>query len=297
MRPRPSVFFAGAPKSGSSALSAFLAQHPAISVSRVKEPNFLCPDLDLPRPANEAEYLGLFEVGPETRLLVDASILYLYSRVAAERIAEYAPDARVLVMLRHPVDAMHSWHGQMVYTGNEPIVDFEAALAAETPRRRGAQRPEFGTSARCPELLQYRAVMRYGEQLERLFRHIPRERVRVVLHDDFRSDPGSVYAALLAFLGLTPGFQPAEREVNPSQARRSPGLHRGLKRLFAAPARRVLPLRLRLRLIEGLDRITSVERPRSPLDPGLRQRLVEECAPDVERLAALLGRSLAQWGA
>ena len=234
MPPRPSVFFAGAPKSGSSALSLFLAQHPEISIARVKEPNFLCPDLDLPRPHSEEEYLDLFEVCAETRVLLDASILYLYSLTAAAEIVRYAPDARILLMLRDPVEAMHSWHGQMVYTANEPLQDFAAALAAEAPRRDGAQLPDYGTSARCPQLLQYRAVMRYAEQLERLFEHIRRERVHVVLHDDFRSDPEEVLRGVLAFLGLETDFSPEQREVNPSKVRRSPGLHRGLKRLLAA---------------------------------------------------------------
>lgn len=295
MRPRPSVFFAGAPKSGSSALTSFLGQHPAISVPRVKEPNFLCRDLDLPRPNSEEEYLALFDVDGETELLLDASILYLYSRTAAQEIARYAPDARVLVMLRDPVAAMHAWHGQMVYTANEPLEDFAEALAAEDARRRGGQLPAFGASARCPQLLQYRAVMRYGEQLERLFAHVPRERVHVVLHDDFRGDPEGVLAGVLGFLGVDPSFAPTRREVNPAKVRRSPALHRALKRLLAAPARRLLPLEVRLRLIGIVDRWTTREQPRAPLDPGLAGRLRDECRPDVERLAGLIRRDLGAW--
>lgn len=291
---RPRFYFVGAPKAGTSALSSLLVQHPEIAMCRIKEPNFHCPDLDLPGPRSEAEYLSLFEVRPQTRVLGDASILYLYSREAAARIRAYAPDARILAVLRDPVEAMHAWHAQMVYTGNEPIADFAEALAAEADRRAGRRLPTSGTAARSPALLLYRDVMRYAEQLERYLRLFDREQVRVLLYEDFAADPSGTAAAVAAFLGLSP-FSPAARTVNPHKERRLPGLHAGLKRVFAAPARAWLPARLRLDLIRVLDRWTSREAPRRPMDPALARRLRDECRPDVERLAALLERDLGRW--
>lgn len=294
-RPRPGVFLVGAPKSGSSALANFLAQHPEVSVSKVKETNFLCRDLDLVRPRDEDEYLSLFEVTPRTRALVDASILYMYSESAATAIAEYCPDPRILAVLRDPVEAMASWHGQMTFTANEPLRSFADALAAEPERKEGRRLPRAGTTARCPALLYYREVFRFGAQLERFVRTFGRDRIHVLLNDDLRSNPEGAYRGVLEFLGLDPGFSPSFREVNPGRERRSWRAHYWAKRLLAPTARRILPLETRLRWMQVIDRLNSRSATRPSLDAELAERLRRECRPDVERLASLLGRDLSGW--
>jgi hypothetical protein len=291
---RPLLYLVGATKAGTSALAVFLAQHPEIAMCRIKEPNFYAPDLDLPGPRSEREYLELFEARPGTRLLADASVLYLYSREAAGRIREVAPDARILAVLREPAETMAAWHAQMVYTGNEPLADFAEALDAEAERKQGRRLPPAGAARRSPALLFYRDLVRYAEQLERYLALFPREQIAVHLYDDFRADPSRVYADVIAFLGLRP-FQPELRAVNPPKERRFPALHRALKRLFAAPARALLPARLRLDWLQRWDRLSSREAERAPLDPALAARLRREVRLDVERLAALLGRDLGAW--
>ena len=292
---RPTLFLAGAPKAGTSALANFLAQDDRISVSTVKESNYLCPDLDLPRPRSEQEYLSLFTVSPRTRLLVDASILYLYSKRAAAEIATYSPEARILVVLRNPVDAMYAWHGQMVYTGNEPLARFEDALEAEADRKHGRRLPSHGAASRCPELLLYREVMRYADQLERFGRFFSPERVHVLRFEDLRRSPAEAFCGALRFAGLEPERLPEFRSINASQVRTAPGLHTWLKRHLAGLAREILPLKLRLRLIQQIDRLTSRTAPRPTLNPATRAALIEECRPDVERLEHLLSYDLTDW--
>ena len=292
---RPQLFLAGAPKAGTSALANFLAQDDRISVSSVKETNFLCPDLDLPRPRSEQEYLSLFKVSPRTRVLLDASILYLYSKRAAEEIAAYCPNARILVMLRNPIDAMYAWHGQMVYTGNEPLTRFEDALEAEADRKQGRRVPRHGAASRCPELLFYREVMRYADQLERFQRVFPADRIQVLRFEALARSPSDVFHSALRFAGLEPEKLPELRSVNASQIRTAPGLHAWLKRHFAGVARELLPLRLRLRMIKQIDRLTSRTSPRPPLAEATRAALVEECRPDIKRLERILGDDLRAW--
>jgi Sulfotransferase domain len=293
---RPELFLVGAPKAGTSALAVFLAQHPQIAMCRIKEPNFHCPDLDLPGPRGEREYLDLFEPGPETRFLADASVLYLYSREAARRIRAFAPDARIVMVLREPVQAMYAWHGQMVYTGNEPITDFATALEAEEDRKRGRRLPAAGTGRRSPALLFYRDVMRYADQVPRFLDAFPREQVAIRLYDDFLADPERFYDGLIEFLGLRP-FRPALRSVNPPRERRAPRLHRLMKRLLAAPAREMLPARIRLDWIQRWDRLTSRAAPRAPLAPALAADLRAGCRSDVLRLAECIDRDLSAWRA
>jgi hypothetical protein len=291
----PMAFLVGAPKAGSSALSNFLAQHPQLAISRPKEVNFMCDDLGLGGPRSEREYLSHFRVGPETRILLDASILYLYSQHAARRIADFDPAARILVILRNPVEAAYAWHAQMVFTANEPIRDFAAALDAERERKRGARLPPTGTAARSPGLLFYRELMCYGSQLERYLRIFPRDAVLVLSYDDFQADPERTLAEAARFLDLDPAFRPATRIVNPAKERRSWRLHFALKRAFATPARALLPDRTRRGLIRWLDRVNSREVQRTPLDASIRQQLGEAFRGDLELLSDLVGRDFTGW--
>lgn len=289
------LYLVGAPKAGSSALANLLAQHPQISMCRIKEPNFHCHDFQLPGPKTEQEYLSLFSITPQTKFMADASILYLYSRSAAAAIAEYAPQAHILMILRNPVEAMYSWHSQMVFTGNEPITDFEKAIDAESERKQGRLIPQIGTTKYCPELLFYGDIMRYYEQIERYFSLFARQKILILFYDDFKNNPILVYQKTLKFLGLDESFLPQSKNVNPSKVRRNLKLHYLLKKIFAEPARILLPAELRLNLINFLDQINSREARRLPMDPKLEKILKDKCMPDIIQLGNLLGRDLKHW--
>lgn len=292
---KPRLFLVGVPKAGTSALSAQLSQHPEICLCGIKEPNFFAPDLNMPGPKTEEEYLSLFVTTPQTRVLLDASILYLYSRVAAKQIANYVEDPKLLIVLRNPVDAMHAWHGQMVYTSNEPLVNFEEALAAEAERKQGRKIPTAGSASRCPALLFYRDMFRYAEQLERYFDVFDRNQIHIINYDDFRRDPTTVHTDIMKFAGLDPSFMPKFDVVNPSKERKFQNFHFLLKRLFAAPTRALLPARVRLNFIEIVDRFTSRPVKRKSLDPALRTMLAEECRADILRLNEMLGGEFTSW--
>ena len=292
---KPNVFLVGAPKAGTSAMANFLAQHPQVSASRIKEPNFFCTDFDLPGPRTEDEYLSLFPVSESTTHLLDASVHYMQSRVAASEIARYAPDAKIIMMLRNPVEAMYSWHAQQVYGCNEDLTDFAEALAAEADRRSGRRLPRVETVRRCPHILFYRDVMDYSPQVERFLEAFDRDRVLILSYDDFKADAPGTYHEVLSFLDLDASFAPEFRVVNPPKQRRSARLQGFLKRWFAAPARAVLPAHLRLRLINVVDRFNSKVVAREPLSENLKVELSHELQPGVSRLSQLIGRDFTHW--
>ncbi len=292
---RPNLFLIGAPKCGSSALSYYLSQHPEIAVSAIKETQFFCTDLNLPRPRSEAEYLSLFAPTAKTKYLLDSSILYMYSKRAAANIADYATQPKFLAILRNPVEATYAWHSQMTYTSNEPISDFEAALAAEASRRKDVDIPKFGTAAQCPELLYYSEVMRFGEQLERFISLFGRDQIHVVIYDDFKNDLAASLAKVYEFLDVDRTVRPSLEKVGPNKIRRYPRAHAVLKRTLARPMRAILPAHLRLRLILAFDRVTSVEGARSPLKPETASHLKDVFRQDVERLSVLIGRDVSHW--
>ena len=295
----PDFFIVGAPRSGTTFMFEYLGQHPQVFAPERKEPQHFATDLDsgsyldsLTFVRDTDEYLKLFAGARSDQLTGEGSTWYLYSKDAAANIKRANPDARIIAMLRHPVEMLYSLHGRRFYAGSEDLPDFADALAAEADRRAGQRVPP---RARNVKALFYRDVGRYGEQLERYFNTFGRDRVHVVIFDDFTTDPAASYRGVLEFLGLDDSFAPEFTVVNAGAARRSPGLQRAL---LAPPvvrfARAVIPVSLRPRVGRAWDRLTTRRERRPPLDPAVASVLRRDLLPDIEHLGRLLDRDLTQ---
>ena len=298
---QPNLFLVGAPKSGTTALGTYLGSHPDVFVAPA-ELSYFGSDLDFRTRAGAPwripwdRYLEWFAGHEDVRYRADRSVFYLYSRRAAKEIHDYDPSSRIVAMVRNPVDQMYSEHSEMRYLGGEDLADFAEALGAEADRKAGRRIPEgcqhaFG--------LFYRDIVRYAEQLERYLALFGTDQVHVVVYDDLAADAAGTYRTVLEFLGVDATHEPELAVVNANKAVRSPALHRVLGR--ASPAvrragRLLVPgAARRAQLRRRLDALNTVQRPRPPLDPGLRAELAAELEPEVRRLEALLGRELPSW--
>jgi hypothetical protein len=293
---RPDVFIVGAFKAGTTALYEYLRAHPQVFMSVPKEPMYFGADLTPRfRRMSEAEYLDLFRAAHADQHAGEASPWYLYSTSAAAEIRDFNPAARVIVMLRNPVDVMYAQHSQAVFNAREDLTDFGAALAAEPDRRAGRRLPP---GAIRPEALYYRHSVRFAEQLARYFDVFGRPAVHVVVFDDLLADPRAVYRRALEFIGVDPTFELDLAVYNPNRSARSGRLQR---LIFAPPPAlrgafgrlRRLPLAHRLR--DTLVAANSRRSERKPMDAELRRRLTVEFAPQVAELGRLIERDLAAW--
>jgi hypothetical protein len=275
----------------------YLRQHPDVFMPGRKDPRFFCSDLDSGSDADagffirdEEQYLALFAETGGARRVGEACTANLFSTVAAARIKAKRPDAKIIIMLRDPVEQMYSYHAVRRRNASEDL-DFEAALAAEADRRAGRRLPRL---ARNVKMYQYRAVASYTDQVARYFDAFGRENVHVIIFDDFVRDPAASYRATLEFLGVDPDFRPELAVVNPHTTNISPRL----ATLLRDPAvlnrlKRLVPRALHRRLDAIARRLRRWNRrpaPRSPLDASTRARLRVEFVPEVRRLGELLGR-------
>jgi hypothetical protein len=292
---RPDFFIVGAPKCGTSALTHCLNQHPEIFMPEGRDPTYFGSDLYKENPPSLSDYLSFFERAGSARRVGETSVWYLYSKRAAAEIEAFDPDARIIIMLRNPVDKMYSHHSQLVYSGNEDIENFEAALGAEPYRREGLRIPQ--TNHR-PEGLLYREAARFAGQVERYLNVFGRERLHVVVYGDFHHDAPATYRRILEFLGVSPDFEPRFTVVNPNKYTRSKALRSFLQEppeTMRSLTRSVLPGLVRYRVKEVARRFNTRYEPRPPMDPELGRRLRREFAPEVERLGGLLDRDLSHW--
>lgn len=293
---RPDFFIVGAFKAGTTALYEYLRAHPQIFMSVPKEPMYFGADLTPRyRRMTEPEYLALFKDARAHQRAGEASPWYLYSTAAPAEIKAFEPAARIVIMLRNPVDVMYSQHSQLVFNQREDLTDFAAALAAEPDRLAGRRVP---ADAIRPEALFYRKSVRFAEQVRRYLDVFGEADVHFIVFDDLVADPTSVYRATLEFLGVDPSVPLDPTVYNPNRTARSGRLQRAI---FAPPPA-LRGLFGRLRQVPLLHRVrdrlvTANSRPaeRQRMDPVLRAALTAEFAPQVAELGEIIGRDLSAW--
>jgi sulfotransferase family protein len=299
---RPDTFIVGAPKSGTTSLYAYLEGHPQVYMSPVKEPLYFCPDArsveDRPSHRNdEAAYLALFADATDELRLGEASTRYLVSREAPGLIRDSQPEAFIVAMLRNPVEMLHALHNERVSQAHEPITDFAAAIAADDKRRDGVPgRPD------APALVWlYLDYARYAEQLLRWYAAFGRDRVHVVVFDDFAADTPGAFRHVLEFLEVDADYQPASfapRNVSHRQrplVRRLVDSRAGtwlstdlLGRIIGENARSRLALRFRQ------SRLNRRLAPRPDVPAAVQRQIEDALRDDVMRLSQLLDRDMVE---
>jgi len=293
---KPNFFIVGAPRCGTTALYSYLRQHPDVFLPDYKEPHFFNTDMNSGGAIrDDAEYLALFASARDQARIGEASVYYLSSQAASGRIKAFCPTAKIIVMLRNPVDAVDALHAHQVAAWLEDVWDLEQALALEEERKRGSHIPAWMDD---PHKLFYRQTVNFAAQLRIYSEVFGRENLHVIIYDDFKRDTAGAFRQTCTFLGVTPDIQLEFPVVwsNPSFrsralarfVRRPPGLLRRLSRM-------IIPGRTRAKVVNALNAWNSVRAPRQPMPARLRNQLTAEFAPQVKELSNLLGRDLSAW--
>ena len=250
-RPLPDFLILGAQKAGTTALYAYLRWHPAITGPPWKEVSYF----DRHYVRGERWYRGHFPSRPTTwaaerrsrhrQLVGEASPSYLFHPLAPRRVALTVPRARLVALLRNPIDRAYSHYQHEVALGREPL-PFEEAVEREADRTSGEEERlarEPGYFSRTWWDHTYVARGRYAEQLERWYAIFPRAQLLVLSTEELAADTASAYRRVLEFLGAPPHELASyprvfERAYAPLRAE----TRRRLAELFSEPNRRLYEL-------------------------------------------------------
>jgi Sulfotransferase domain len=273
--PLPNFLIIGAAKGGTTSLHHYLRQHPQIYLTPVKETNFFWTEAtEHGRKTVQtlAEYERLFADANGARAVGEISPQYLNSATAAERIARDLPHVKLVVSLRHPAD--RAWSD---YLGRVRILrergTFDDAI------RPGHTILEWGF---------------YAPRLKRYYDRFPRQRIHVILYDDYAADPHGTLRSLFRFLDVdeSVGVDTTTKH-NPAAVPRSNVLNRILWPAVVA-ASSVTPKRWRgTGLLAKLMAKTYRKAPAFP--PELRARLIDVYRDDILATQQLIGRDLSRW--
>ncbi len=303
----PTFFLVGAPRCGTTALSKYLSRHPQICFSKPKEPHFFTILLKLLGEVDiERDYIQrfFFHKTEEHQVCGEGSVSYLYSEEALDTILTLNPDAQFIVNVRNPVDMIYSYHARLLKLVEEDQQDFRTAWELQEQRAQGKLLPK-----RChdPDLFQYNEVGRLGKYLERMFEKVGREKVHVVVFDDFAADTLTEYKKVLTYLGV----EYDGRTEFPRKGKHEKVKFRFLQRLLKRPPKRVANFLLTLqqqekrkqkgkknwlmRVRKALIVKNRVRMERVPLDNEMRQVLIDAFRDDIKKLEVLLDRDFSHW--
>lgn len=300
---QPDFFVVGAPKAGTTALCHYLSEHEMIFLSDPKELYFWARDL--PGQVRHGgcgtldSYLAKFEdAGPLHRICGEGSTHYLTSEVAIRDIMSFNSAAKIIAMLRNPIELVHAYHGELVFNFMETELDFETAWHSMDRRVAAGDLP-----GRCPSThnIDYKRFALFEPQLRRLWDLVPEDQRLLLVFDDLKSDARNLYQTTLEFLGVPDDNRQHFEVVYASREHRFEGFMRFI-RLPPAQVQRpvawahqtwknIVPSALRSKVRGTLQE----PRRRPDLSPSFRAELADYFREDVLRTSEMIGRDLTHW--
>jgi Sulfotransferase domain len=242
----PDFVIIGAQKCGTTFLYHLLAQHALVEPAAKKELHFFDKNFDLGVEWYRQCFAApRWEDGRRT-ITGEATPYYMFHPLAAERMAEIVPEARLIALIRDPVDRAYSHHQQEARKGDEPL-SFEEAIEAEEGRLRGEGNRMLEDKKYASfehQRLSYLSRGVYVDQLLRWSELFSRGQLLVLKSEDFFEHPLEILESVLAFLGL-PEWAPApsqlgyRRHEGRYERDMDPTIRRRLERYFEPHNRRL----------------------------------------------------------
>lgn len=304
--PLPNFLIIGAAKSGTTSLANYLNQHPQVFIPpNNKEPNFfILEGLKLPFYSGPVDsetlyekifkysvtdldsYRALFDYVSQETAYGEASVPYLYFPQAAKRIKKYIPNVRMIVILRNPVDRLYS-HYLMV---RENYLLESLSLLDAIEQEGNRIRNNWGWDWHYVRMGMY-----YG-QIKYYFNHFSKEQFKIVLYDDYCTNPTVILKDIYRFIDVDDSFCPNLSKKNKvSFASKSLRINRSLNSSSSINTviKRILPPKTYNHFISIGNRWNRIPAPSMP--PNIRRRLKSLYLEDIFKLQELINRDLSKW--
>jgi hypothetical protein len=295
----PNFIIIGAAKSGTTSVYRYLQQHPLVYMSPLKETNFFAyegqtlkfrwwgePPISILHSITDINaYCAQFRDVSNELAIGEASPLYLYHQTAAARIQHYLPNAKLIAILRHPVERAFSHFTHLIRHNREPLSDFSQALQEEKARMREGWNWDY----------YYRDMGFYYVQLKRYFDIFARAQIKVFLYEELKTDAKGFMKQIFRFLGIDDAFLPdVSIRYNVSGSPKNKFVQAFLSKWnpIKAIVKSFLPQELRYRLLSQVGN-KIFTKPELPL--GIRSQLLEGYREDILKLQDLIKRDLSMW--
>jgi hypothetical protein len=276
----PNFFIVGAAKAGTTSLYYYLDGIPGVCMSKVKEPYYFSPHYIQVYPGetvtDKEEYLRLFENASNYIAVGEASPSYLWDPDSPKLIHQAVPNARIILLLRDPIERAYSHYLMDVKLGahDKKLSFYQALMRAYKNQEKAYDK--------------LRLYVEFGMYYEQ---------VKVIIYEEFIQHPEQTVNDVLAFLGVNYTVTAIGKQHNPYSVARSPfsvwvfSFFRWLRArgIKTSKLTTLLPFSLTWSLEERLL-FKKAQKPK--MEPEASQFLQEIYHGNVLKLESLLDRSL-----
>ena len=287
-------FVIGAGKSGTSSLHEYLRQHPMISLPLRKETHFFVFNRNSDSPMGEyygripenyidtiEEYFQDFEEKPEAAYYGEVCPTYLFYPNAAENINQFAPDAKLICILRNPVDRLYS---NFTFFHGDANIDEFIRLVDLLPEIDPAQE-NFHRMLK---------VGCYYEQLQRYYSRFPAENIKIFLFNELSQTPSQLMQELITFLEIPEYPFNTAYKFNTSGKGRLRALKKFIKTIgIVSFLRKLLPVST-YQWLRSIGEKIFFSRP-DVMPKHTRRKLQNYYREDIEKLQVLVNLDLSHW--
>lgn len=276
-------------------MHAWLASHGDIFMAQ-KEAHYFNTDHKNRPITCVGDYQALFHGAGDEHLIVgETSVRYLYSKEAVANICNYNPAARFVVLLRNPIELAPSWHNQIAnsaHNTNENVGNFAQAWRLQTSRKQGRDIPE-----NCKEVAMtyYGDVCKLGEQLQRVYSLVAKDRVHIIFYEDLAANPRKIYLGVLDFLQIADDGKSEFSHANKAKNNRFINKTDHELSVLLGKIKRKIGIRRGFGIAGFLLRKNAEGRKPLPLSAKMHQTLADYFAEDIALLASLTKRDLSHW--
>jgi hypothetical protein len=273
----PNLLVIGATKAGTTTLWHYLDQHPQVYMAPDKELHYF--DVDANWLRGLSWYEDKFAAAGNEPVIGEATPGYTRYPLrpwAAARAATAVPDAKLIYLVRDPIERIRSHVVHEMRHGREQRPFTEAVLANS-----------MYVDASC-----------YAMQAQRWLGSYPREALLIVESERLHTATEETMRQIYEFLDVDAGFTPAAAHLNNSStALQSSAWAQQLRQRTGVPALTAMTPRIvRQRVKDHIRRREHANALHADVPSWLRERLTQTLAPDVEDLAQLMPAGFQGWG-
>lgn len=214
MKKFPAFFVVGAAKSGTTALWNYFQQHPDIFVTndiRIKELGYFSNQYGI---TNENQYQKYFSGATESQIIGEVTHVYLTSEESANWIKKEIPQAKIIIILRNPIDRAYSLYNWMIMEGYESSASFKNSLSLEKERRQNSS----GLLHSFNQNYYYFKSGLYYKQVKRYIDVFGRNNVLILAYEEFNKDQLFYMNSIFTFLGVSTLKVLKNQRVNKSKS-------------------------------------------------------------------------------
>ena len=282
-------FIVGAPKAGTTSLYYYLKEHPEIEMSREKEPNYFSDKFiqnqgmyyGSQRIKSEEKYHSLFNKQDKEVIFGEASVSYLFFDHVAKNIKQYNAEAKIIIMLRNPIDRAFS-HYLMDYRLGLINDSFESVINKKSKNTNASLFYQ-----------QYIEVSKYSVQVKRYLEEFDSDNILFIDYDDFKKDTKGIVRKVYSFLGVN---TEKKSDVYKKHNRSDMPINNCIRFIYSsALIRRISSFLFARRIIEMTKQLLFKQENKPKLSKKTKIQLNEFFREDLLRLTDMIHKDFSKW--